>query len=243
MYIWPVLLAFCSNYTSFYSSRIPPQHFARTQHCLTVALLKLDCNIPTVQYWDSTLQCSAKCLFSKWSVYHVPRLACSVYCVLFLLKCSICSIVCGRSIITVSFSRCLSYIWCPFQLSPLCIFGLMPQLKHTWPACISPFSLSLSLTSGSDRFLIGSYDSYEPYVVLADLSSFVLFKLVPEGICFLTEELDRHKMSNYFNLSSIASIANKIWYMMVSLSVNRIYLLYQYRLKWSSNALKRKLYI
>lgn len=173
----------------------------------------------------------------------MPRVACSVYGVLFLLKCCICSIVCGRSIITVSFSRCLSYIWCPFRLSPLCIFGLMPQLKHTWPACISPFSLPWSLTSGSDRFLIGCYESYEPYVVLADLSSVVLFKLVPEGICFLTGELDRHKMSNYFNLSSIASIANKIWYMMFSLSVNRIYLLYQYRFKWSSNALKRKLYI
>ncbi|XP_050986484.1 chondroitin sulfate proteoglycan 5 isoform X9 [Labeo rohita] len=35
--------------------------------------------------------------------------------------------------------------------SPASIFGLMAQLKHSWSACISPFSLPSSLTSGSDR--------------------------------------------------------------------------------------------
>ncbi|XP_058604116.1 chondroitin sulfate proteoglycan 5 isoform X7 [Onychostoma macrolepis] len=39
---------------------------------------------------------------------------------------------------------------------PASIFGLMPQLKHTRPACISPFPLPPSLTSGSDRSLIGN---------------------------------------------------------------------------------------
>lgn len=88
----------------------------------------------------------------------------------------------------------------PVVTSPASIFGLMPQLKHTWPACISLFPLLLSLTSGSEKFLIGCYDSYEPYVVLAGLSSFVLFKLFPEGICFLTEDLYLKKKF-FFNLS------------------------------------------
>lgn len=87
--------------------------------------------------------------------------------------------------------------------SPASIFGLMAQLKHSWSACISPFSLPSSLTSGSDRSLIGCYDSYEPYVVIAGLSSFVLFKQFPEGVCLLTEVLHLHKMSNLCHLCLI----------------------------------------